>query len=100
MISLQTALKRRDEINSLIGFSGKIIYSKHLSKNMVSRPEIYLMHGDIDQVVPVNDFLAAKEFFLQQKYKIYTKIFKNCEHRIPTEGLSIGLEFLKKNFSK
>ena len=100
MISLQTALKRRDEINSLIGFSGKIINSKHLSKNMVSRPEIYLMHGDIDQVVPVNDFLAAKEFFLQQKYKIYTKIFKNCEHRIPTEGLSIGLEFLKKNFSK
>ena len=100
MISLQTALKRRDEINSLIGFSGKIINSQHLSKNMVSRPEIYLMHGDIDQVVPVNDFLAAKEFFLQQKYKIYTKIFKNCEHRIPTEGLSIGLEFLKKNFSK
>ena len=100
MISLQTALKRRDEINSLIGFSGKIINSQHLSKNMVSRPEIYLMHGDIDQVVPVNDFLAAKEFFLQQKYKIYTQIFKNCEHRIPTEGLSIGLEFLKKNFSK
>ena len=100
MISLQTALKRRDEINCLIGFSGKIINSKHLSKNIVSRPEIYLMHGDIDQIVPVNDFLAAKEFFLQQKYKIYTQIFKNCEHRIPTEGLSIGLEFLKKNFSK
>jgi len=100
MISLQTALKRRDEINCLIGFSGKIINSNHLSKNIVSRPEIYLMHGDIDQVVPVNDFLAAKEFFLQQKYKIYTQIFKNCEHRIPTEGLSIGLEFLKKNFSK
>ena len=100
MISLQTALKRRDEINCLIGFSGKIINSNHLSKNIVSRPEIYLMHGDIDQIVPVNDFLAAKEFFLQQKYKIYTQIFKNCEHRIPTEGLSIGLEFLKKNFSK
>ena len=67
MISLQTALKRRDEINCLIGFSGKIINSNHLSKNIVSRPEIYLMHGDIDQVVPVNDFLAAKDFFLQQK---------------------------------
>ena len=33
-------------------------------------------------------------------YKIQTKIFKNCEHRIPTEGSSIGLEFLKKNLYK
>ena len=55
------------------------------------------MHGDIDQVVTLNSFLESKEFFLKLKYKISTKIFKNCEHRIPTEGLSIGLEFLKKN---
>ena len=56
------------------------------------------MHGDIDNVVPLNSLLEAKEFFSKLNYKINTKIFKNCEHRIPTEGLSIGLEFLKKNF--
>ena len=27
----------------------------------------------------------------------YSKIFNNCEHRIPTEGSSFGLEFIKKN---
>ena len=96
MISLQTALKRKKNINCLIGYSGKIINHEHLRNNIVSRPEIYLMHGDKDQVVPINDFLASKEFFASQKYKIHTKIFENCEHRIPTEGLSIGLEFLKK----
>ena len=98
MISLQTALKRKDKIKCLIGYSGKILNPNHLSKNIYSRPEIYLMHGDIDNVVPLNSLLEAKEFFSKQKYKINTKIFKNCEHRIPTEGLSIGLEFLKKNF--
>ena len=98
MISLQTALKRKDKIKCLIGYSGKILNPHHLSKNIYSRPEIYLMHGDIDNVVPLNGLLEAKEFFSKQKYKINTKIFKNCEHRIPTEGLSIGLEFLKKNF--
>ena len=97
MISLQTALKRKDQVKCLIGYSGKILNLKHLSKNILSRPEIYLMHGDKDQVVPVNHILEAKEFFSKQKYKINTKIFKDCEHRIPTEGLSIGLEFLKKN---
>ena len=97
MISLQTALKRKDQVKCLIGYSGKILNPNHLGKNILSRPEIYLMHGDKDQVVPVSHMLEAKEFFSKQNYKINTKIFKNCEHRIPTEGLSIGLEFLKKN---
>ena len=97
MISLQTALKRKDKISCVIGYSGKIINQEHLQKNIVSKPEIYLMHGDIDQVVPLDNFLASKEFFYNKNIKINTKIFQNCEHRIPTEGLSIGLEFLKKN---
>ena len=99
MIALQTALKRKDKIKCLIGYSGKILNLEHLSKNIFSRPEIYLMHGDIDNVVPITSLLEAKEFFFKQKYEISTKIFKNCEHRIPTEGLSAGLEFLKKNFN-
>ena len=97
MISLQTALKRKDSVGCVIGYSGKIINQEHLEKNIVSKPEIYLMHGDIDQVVPLDNFLASKEFFISKKIKINTKIFQNCEHRIHTEGLSIGLEFLKKN---
>ena len=98
MISLQTALKRKDKIKCLIGYSGKVLNIHHLTKNICSRPEIYLMLGDLDNVVPLSNLLEAKEFFSKQNYKINTKILKNCEHRIPTEGLSIGLNFLKKNF--
>ena len=97
MISAQTVLKRQDTIKCLIGFSGKILNSNHLNKNLISRPEIYLMHGDKDDVVPINALLEAKEFFIKNNYKISTKIFKDCGHRIPQEGLSEGLTFLKKN---
>ena len=100
MISLQTALKKRDKIKCLIGYSGKILNTKHLSQNINSKPEIFLMHGDKDAVVPINFLLEAKEFFNKNNYIIQTKIFKNCEHRIPTEGSSLGLEFLKKNLYK
>jgi len=100
MISIQTALKRKEEIKCLISYSGKVLNQNHLKKNIHSRPEVYLMHGDIDQVVPINSLLEAKHFFEENKYKIFTKIFEKCEHRIPTEGLSIGLEFLKKNLYK
>ena len=100
MISLQTALKKKDQIKCLVGYSGKILNIKHLNQNINSKPEIFLMHGDKDAVVPVNFLLEAKEFFNQNNYKIQTKIFNNCEHRIPTEGSSLGLEFLKKNLYK
>ena len=97
MISLQTGIKRKNKINSIIGYSGKIIDENHLQSNLTSRPNIILMHGDKDEIVPVSFLLEAKNFFNKNNYKIQTKIFKNCEHRIPTEGSSLGLEFLKKN---
>ena len=99
MISLQTGLKRKDQINSIIGYSGRIIDTEHLSKNIISRPKIILMHGDKDQVVSIDSLLESKDFFSKHNYEIETKIFKNCEHRIPTEGSSLGLQFIKKQFN-
>ena len=97
MIVIQTALKKKEQINCLVGYSGKIINKQHLSDNVVSRPKIFLMHGDRDTIVSPSHLLESKEFLVQQNLKIRTKIFKNCEHKISVEGSSFGLEFLRKN---
>ena len=97
MISLQTGIKRKDIINSIVGYSGRIIDVEHLGKNIVSKPNIILMHGDIDQIVPVDSLLEAKNFFSENNFNAETKIFTNCEHRISTEGSSLGLQFIKKH---
>ena len=97
MISIQTALKKKYKINSLIGYSGKIINQKHLKDNINSHPKIYLMHGENDTIVSPMHLLEAKEYLSNQGIKIKTKIFKNCEHTIPVEGSSFGLAFLRKN---
>jgi phospholipase/carboxylesterase len=97
MISLQTGIKRKDKIKCILGYSGRIIDINHLEKNINSRPEVMLMHGDKDEVVLLNSLLEAKDFFIKNNYNIQTKILKNCEHRIPTEGSSLGLKFIKKN---
>ena len=97
MIVLQTGIKRKDKINSIVGYSGKIIDINHLNKNLISRPNIILMHGEQDQVVTIDGLLEAKDFFKKNDYQIETEIFKNCEHRIPTEGSSLGLQFIKKH---
>jgi len=99
MISLQTGIKRKDTVNSIIGYSGRIIDTEHLEKNIVSKPNIILIHGDIDQIVSVNSLLEAKDFFNKNNYNIDSHILKNCEHRIPVEGSSLGLQFIKKHLS-
>jgi len=97
MMSIQVGLKRKKEINCLIGYSGKVINQKHLSDNIHSKPKIFLMHGANDTLVPPTHLLEAKEYLIKHGLKIKTKMFKDCEHRIPVEGVSLGLGFLKKN---
>ena len=97
MIGIQIALKKKKQINCLIGYSGKIINQKHLSRNINSKPKIFLMHGANDTIVSPTYLLEAKEYLVNHGLKIKTKMFKNCEHRISVEGSSLGLEFLRKN---
>ena len=97
MMSIQIALKKKKQISCLIGYSGKVINQKHLSDNIHSKPKIFLMHGANDTLVPPTHLLEAKEYLAKHGLKIKTKMFKDCEHRIPVEGVSLGLGFLKKN---
>jgi len=97
MISIQVGLKYKKEISCVIGYSGKVINQKHLLENINSKPNFFLMHGDSDTIVPPTHLLEAKEYFAKCGIKIKTKLFKKCEHRIPIEGSSLGLQFLRKN---
>ena len=55
------------------------------------------MHGDIDTIVSPTHLLEAKDYLKKYGIKAKTKLFKNCEHKIPVEGTSLGLGFLQKN---
>ena len=97
MISIQAGLPRKEQINCIIGYSGKVINQKHLLENINSKPKIFLMHGVNDTIVSPTHLLEAKEYLKKCGLKIKTKLFKNCGHNIPVEGTSLGLAFLKKN---
>ena len=58
------------------------------------------MHGQNDTIVSPMHLLEAKEYLANNGLKIKTKMFKDCEHRIPIEGTSLGLDFLKKSLLK
>ena len=99
MMAINLGLISEKEFNCIVGFSGKIINKNNLSKRIKSKTKIFLLHGDIDTVVPPSNLLDAKDFLLREKIKIETKLIKNCEHNIPIEASSAALNYIKKNFN-
>ena len=100
MISISVGLTLKEELNCIVGFSGKIINKENLLNRINTKPKIFLLHGDMDPVVLPTYLLESKEFFFKIDYKIKTKLLKNCEHDIPIEASSLALEFIKKNLYK
>ena len=77
--------------------SGKIIDKENLSRRIISKTKMLLIHGDLDTVVPSNYLLEAKDFLIRKKIDVETKMIKNCDHHISIEASSIALNYIKKN---
>ena len=92
-ISWLTVLKTNNITHVVM--AGKIERPSNFDKNTNEKANQL-----INKIILVGDNSALnyiQDFFNKNDYKIQTKIFQNCEHRIPTEGSSLGLEFIKKN---
>ena len=100
MLSISVGLTLKEELNCIVGFSGKIINKENLLHRINTKPEIFLLHGDRDPVVLPTYLLESKEFFIKIDYKIKTKLLRDCEHDISIEASSLALEFIKKNLYK
>mgnify|MGYP006235751773 FL=1 len=84
------------EFNCIVGFSGKIINVKDLEIRKKNSTQTLLIHGELDQVVPPNFLLEAKDFFIRNNIDIDTHLIKNCDHHIPIESSSIALNYILK----
>ena len=99
MMSLNVGLTSDKEFNCIVGFSGKIINMNDLTDRIKNRTEILMIHGENDPIVPPNNLLEAKDFFIRNKIKIETLMIKNCDHHIPIEASSAALNFIKKKLN-
>ena len=99
MMSINVGLSSDEKFSGILGFSGKIISKKELSKRITHKPEILLIHGENDDIVPCVKSLEAKDFLERNKVSVKLEIIKNCGHHIPIEASSIGLKFIKKIFN-
>ena len=96
MMSINLGLTSENEYNCIVGFSGKIINIKDLESRKNNSTQTLLIHGELDQVVPPNFLLEAKDFFIRNNIDIDTHLIKNCDHHIPIESSSIALNYILK----
>ena len=99
MMSINVGLTSEEKYSCILGYSGKIINKEDLAQRIKSKTKIFLIHGDMDTVVPSSHLLEAKDFLMRQKIKVDTKLIINCDHHISFEASSIGLNYIKKNLT-
>ena len=99
MMSINLGLTSEEKYSGILGFSGKIINKKDLSKRITHKTEILLIHGENDDIVPCVNSLEAKDFLERNKVSVELEIINNCSHHIPIVASSIGLKFIKKIFN-
>ena len=100
MLSINIGLTSIQKFNCIVGFSGKIINKDNLSERIKSKTKVFLLHGDTDSIVPINNLLEAKDFLIRHKIEVNTKIIKNCEHSIPLDASREAINYITNNLYK
>ena len=96
MMSLNVGLTSEDKFSSIVGFSGKIIDQNDLKKRVKNLTDVFLIHGELDDIVSPTFLLEAKDFLIREKINVESHMVKNCGHHIPIEASSLALNYILK----
>ena len=96
MMSLHVAPRREDPVAGLVAFSGRLLEPELLADEVQSRMPILLVHGDQDDVVPVQSLPQATEALQNAGFSdVYAHVMKGTAHGIAPDGLSVALAFIR-----
>jgi phospholipase/carboxylesterase len=99
MMALHVGPRRGEAMAGIVGFSGRLLSPETLADEVVSRMPVLLVHGDADDVVPVQSMPAAAEALEAAGFeKVYAHVMKGTAHGIAPDGLSVALAFMRDVF--
>lgn len=96
MMALHVAPRREDAVAGVVAFSGRLLRPELLADEVKSRPPVLLVHGDADDMVPVQSLPEAAEALQGAGWKdVYAHVMKGTGHGIAPDGLSVALAFMR-----
>lgn len=97
MMALQVAPRRDDAVAAVVAFSGRLLQPEFLADEVICRPPVLLVHGDADDVVPVESLPEAATALQGAGWtEVYAHIMKGTGHGIAPDGLSVALAFMRE----
>jgi phospholipase/carboxylesterase len=104
MMALHVGLRRAVSPVAIIGYSGLLVLPPQGNPEAVaveikSRPPALLVHGDQDELIPVQSLFQAAQGLAALGVSAQWHISAGVGHGIDQEGLRHGGEFLARSFS-
>ncbi len=99
MMSLHVGLRRQVAPAAIVGYSGMLVVPESVNSDAFaaeirSRPPVLLIHGDQDQLIPVQAIFHAAQGLAALELPVQWHISNGIGHGIDQEGLRHGGEFL------
>ena len=103
MMSLHVGLRRAVAPAAIVGYSGIFVMPDKakpdaMAGEIKSRPPVLLIHGDQDDLIPVQALLQGAQDLAALEVPVEWHISKGIGHGIDQEGLRHGGAFLAKRF--
>ena len=98
MTALHAGLRRETAPAGIIGFSGRLLGAELLGQELRCRPPILLVHGDMDEVVPVESLQDAVAGLRAAGLDVQSHVCHGLGHGIDEEGLLLAAQFLRRLF--
>ncbi len=105
MMALHVGLRRAVAPAAIVGYSGMLVIPENVEADIFaaeirSRPPVLLIHGDADELIPVQALLHAAQGLAALEVPAEWHIAAGIGHGIDPEGLRQGGEFLAKCFAQ
>ncbi len=96
MMAIYQGLTMPEKPAGVISFSGKLILPEFTGEKTITKPEICLMHGKKDSVLPFSNFIEAENLLKEQKIPFESHAFENLDHTIDIHGVKTSMRFIEK----
>ncbi len=99
MMAMYQGMIMQQKPAGIISFSGRFVSPEIIGDAIVSKPEICLIHGEKDSVLPFECFIEAKNIFSEKGINHEAHAFPNLDHTIDIHGVRVALNFIKKQIT-
>jgi phospholipase/carboxylesterase len=96
MMAIYQGLIMPKKIAGIISFSGKVVEPLSVGDEIISKPNICLIHGTHDAVLPFTNFDEAQKILKQHQVPFEAHAIDHLDHAIDIRAVRIAQNFVKK----